>query len=359
MIRTPIIDHITEVPVDVDKHHRSLNIIDKPHEFKIPLFEHLKNSNNSINMNLNGSLDTTTNIWNGTGDAGSDWAWTDQGYTVESNGSAYSGTQGLYVKLHKKDHLYFTSTPVDFSSATILQFWIQPKTYWKNKGKLKIELKLNNSHIGKELNIIDYMNGQQKNVWQLVTIPLIDFEAGQIGTVDKIEIEADEKKYFWFDDFNFGSPDIGNDPNLIRFTLQAEKNIRYFVNNLNITIIDDSESGPNSWDGNKFGNMNPLNSAIQLKYIKENKVLKYWNFKDNSDLIEISTNIQSLLGLTKSIVTFRIQFPTLVFKSTMLNKFEADIKDDISGLDKLSIALEGYTIDEQYFIDDRNPGRCE
>ena len=121
--------------------------------------------------------DSFVYVWNGTGieDTGGDWDHSGSGF--ESEDAKYSGTNGLDATgLHKGNKVKFNKSwsVIDISDYDLLVMWINIRGV---SSGADIEVYLHNVIFsqGDKLNLSNYIDINDTNTWQKVSIPLEDF----------------------------------------------------------------------------------------------------------------------------------------------------------------------------------------
>lgn len=143
------------------------------------------------------------NIWDGTGILDSDIDWDRSGYGVETEAAKNTGTYGLDATgMNKNSTITFHAKGTQDVSAVnydFLRMWMNVKSWTGMTVKFQT---VGPGGGGDTLNLSNYIDAGDTNIWQKVMIPLEDFNFGNISiaNLNKLILKATGKVDFWLDD---------------------------------------------------------------------------------------------------------------------------------------------------------------
>lgn len=351
-VKTIQIDPLNSTPARLNKSGYA-RTTQQFYEKSFKLHKYFVNSFNSSNFAINGTIAAgggVTNIWDGTGvgDTGTlDWVPSSNGAVppLETPLAMQSGTNGLDVQLLAGDRLFFnTLTPTDMSLSQSISFWIQPQVGYVAGPQMRTELRYLGKRQGGRVDAEMYMGIPTVGVWQQVVIPIADF--GNVGLVDEIRIQArNVDKFFFIDGVMHGSI-VGptSDP---LFTFYPVKDYTNAIESVNITLTGTSQVGGGSWDISDFGNGLPLVSSLLLRVIQQNTVTNVFNFLNNGDLVEHSSNLKSVVGPTITTQSYDINMGNILMHLERGDRMEIIARADLTALLSAKASARGIYFDDE------------
>jgi len=318
----------------------------------ICLNQYFKNKSGFTDMNINGGTggSINVNIWDGAGidDIGTNdftpTLKTNSDLLAETAGSMKNGTNGLDIDI--VDELRFNYGPAkDISAASILKFWIQPRTGWTTTvDQLRLEVRDNNGRIGNRVDIQNYMATPALNVWQLVQIPLTDISVNPLSfsAVDEFRIGArGARKVFYMDDFKATSL-AAVDINDTFFYVQPSLTEIYNIDSIVVAIESNSpvNGARISFNSDEFGSLGMLSAGVLLELQKDTKMQTVATFKNNFDLLCRSKNHNELIGETKTAVSFDLDC-RITLSGKHKDKLKVSIRDNLTGLSGFKMVAFG------------------
>lgn len=250
-----------------------------------------RTDNNTEVMAINGDSTGSVVIWNGSTDPGGDW--THEGQGTPTAEAAYSGNLGMDsgVRLAGQETRFDYGSNQDIAGTyDSVSFWMQPKAYpvdsdfrvfWRTSG---------GNNPGIKLYVEDYVTDIDLDVWQKVTMPIVDFNLG--ADVAKIVFEYGSKggQHFYIDDVNLNSG--GGGPKTFR--TQSPDGYIFHVEKLVLVI----SAGDTGWAGDAFANISGgLDNGLLVTYRNIGQDPKtFWsvNAKNNAELFGNYTVLNSI-----------------------------------------------------------------
>lgn len=258
-----------------------------PCEFGFGRGKFIRTDNGTEQMAVNGSSTHAEDVWDGTGESDSGSDWTRGGNGSESVGSARSGTNGLDTGILSKNDIWWFDYGSDRdleNNFDSISFWINPQSFpdgsglrcgWATSGSTNI--------IGNTCWINNYITNMDTNVWQRVTIPLIDFNLDGYAGRFVMQSRVTDGQRYYFDDFDMLNS-TGDGPYRFRFIGEIGE-LRH-VSRI-ILIVASPEIG---WDSNAFADIsNGLELGLILRQgiISTSEIVWTTVFKNNIDLFGI------------------------------------------------------------------------
>ena len=284
-------------------------------------------------MNVDGTPGgTPVNVWNGSGDSGADWSIAGSG--SETSGSAYGGSNHGWdtgVTSDGNNTTWDNGSMIDVDGTyDTLRFWMQPKAFPATSRPRVVWLDDSNNPVGNNLRIDDYTTNMDLDVWQLVSIPIADFNL--TGNSQKLRfryLNTNGQRY-WFDDIEV-IPAGGAGP--YRFQVAADPGERLHVS-MAVLVLSGSASG---WDDSKFANISALTNGLLFRQrrISDGEILWRLNSKDNIDLFgrfHPQDDITFANGVL--LVGFMVKPGKASVVITDDEVLEWVVRDDLSGLSK-------------------------
>lgn len=289
-------------------------------------------------MAINGAPNGVAEIiWNGTGgsDTGGDWTHTGQG--TEESYANYSGTNGLDSGVCLKDQTsvfeYGENTSID-SNYDQISFWMQPKAYPKGS-ELTVSWQTQaDVTIGNVLNISSYVSNFDFDIWQKVTIPIVDFNLNETQ-VAKVTLTYAGKdgQHFYFDDIELHNTSASG-PFVFRM---ASDGYTYSVSAVRLYIATNNAE----WTSGAFGNIEGgLENGLLLRYYNTvtSKTLWSINFKNNIDLYGRMVSINNVDFFDDEHIETFVLTPTPTSESIEITSnmaLDIVVRDNLSDLNSL------------------------
>jgi hypothetical protein len=245
----------------------------------------VRTDNGSELMNIDGrAAGSPVNLWNGTGagDTGADW--TASGTGSETAGSMHSGTNGwdTGVTLLNDTTIFDNGSMIDVASLyDTIDLWMQPKAFPTNS-RLQIRWMDNlDVNVGNQLRIDQYAANMDLDVWQKVSIPIVDFAL--TGNVQKLRIRYGNvaSQQHWFDDIELVASSGGGP---YRFRIAAPDANTIYHLTMAVLLIAAPSSG---WNLNAFANIaSGLTAGLTVRHRKLSTSETLWKFvcKNNAQL---------------------------------------------------------------------------
>lgn len=305
----------------------TLQIADRPLTLGQESFKRTDDGTEALNVDGTAS-GAVTNIWDG--DSGSDW--TPSGEGSATTGSAHSGTYGWDTGATGKDSttLFTNTVDIDVSGYAQLSFWLQPKAF-PSGSRLDICWQtVGGSDRGQQLNVADYVTNYDLDIWQKVSIPMIDFAIGSndVGRL-RLTYAKEAGQQFWFDEFEFAAS--GGDGPFI-FSVEAPDASECYHVSMIVLMLSGLSAG---WDSDAFANVDALTNGLVLRHrrISDGEVLWSFNSRDNMDLFgryHPQEDVEFADGVL--LVGFMIKPGSASVVITDDEILEFVVRDDLSGL---------------------------
>jgi len=191
--------------------------------------------------------------------------------------------------------------------------------------------------VGNEVNLDDYFNQGDTDVWQLLTIPLSDM--GLTGqTIDAFRMQftnqANTAPEFFIDDF-----DIQESGPPIPFMVGPSANQVYQMFGIDFSFADalDTTLNDNSMHNlayNQILGVPKLDSGILISRIIDEETVFSASVTSLFDFMKISGEIRSVISDgTNTALTVNVTFSEpLELRGSQLDKVSVQVADDLSGL---------------------------
>lgn len=290
-------------------------------------------------MNINGAASgTVTVIWNGTGggDTGGDWTRTGTG--SENAAASKSGTNGLNTQLTTAGDVcrFDNGSMIDVAgSYQTLQFWFRPKAtptgsqifiFWDDSS---------NNQVGNGVRITRYVDNLDIDVWQLVSIPIADFNL--TGNVQKLLFRfthVDDQRY------NFDDIELYPSGGPYRFQAVAPANTVYHVKEIILGFAVDTSS----WTKDYFLSISGgLNSGLIIRHRDLVNEEVFWsvNIRDNLTLfnrLDARCEVQYASNISHYKMVLVPEPATVKITSDLA--IEGVVRDDLSTLNALRMFVQ-------------------
>ena len=253
-------------------------------ELQLGQAQFLRTDSGTAEMNIDGrATGTPAVMWNGTGigDTGGDWT-VDSGIGSEQAAAMHAGTNGwdTGVAALNDDTRFNQGSDSDVAGTQAeLTFWMQPKAFPPG-ARLKVQWQnLANTVIGADLNINDYVTDMDLDVWQKVSIPIVDFALTADMAKVRFRYRQAAGQHFWFDDVEL----VPNGGGPYRFRVEAPDAVTRHHLSMMVLVIAAPSSG---WNASSFANLAGLVNGVIIRQrrISTSETLWSINSKNNVDL---------------------------------------------------------------------------
>lgn len=250
-----------------------------PPDFKLGKAKFLRTDIGTEQLNVNGlAPGGATVIWNGDGTY-----WTHEAQGTPETYAAKTGTYGLDSGVRpvgQETRFDYGSNQDIAGSYQTVQFWIQPKAFpagahlkilWRTSG---------GSNPGQVLYVEDYLPNMDLDVWQHVSIPIVDFELGNDVAKLVLIYATQGGQQHYFDDFELVAAGAGG-PYIFRVAAPSGK--LWYVELLNMIMA----AGSTGWNSDAFGNISGglvEGLILRKKNLTTSEVLWAFTFKKNVEL---------------------------------------------------------------------------
>ena len=294
-------------------------------------------------MNVNGGSTSSEIVWNGDGSY-----WTHEAQGTSETYAAHSGTYGMDTGVRTKGQ----ETRFDYGSNRDLEqlfdsvsFWMQPKAYpigsnlqirWRTSG---------GATPGAKLNVSDYVSNMDLDIWQKVTIPLVDFGLSGTAVAKLVLIYAVKGgQHFYFDDFEMLNS-AGDGPYTYRIADDGYDGYNYHISRIRLLV----SAGDTGWDSDAFADIvGGLENGIILRHHRLSTSENLWSIvmKDNTDLFGHLTPEQTFaFGNNELMVTFTLDPGIASVVVTDDDVLDVIIRDNLTALSDMR-AYAHYGIEE-------------
>lgn len=274
-------------------------------------------------------------IWNGTGGGDTGGDWTPSGTGSETSGAMHSGTNGWDTGVTTKDAttVFDNGSMIDIiNNYQSLEFWMSPQAFPSGSFLSLQWLDSADGAIGSRLDVNDYVTNFDLDVWQKVTIPLVDFNLS--GNIQKLRIQYRKVagQHFYFDDIGLFN-DVADGP--FMFRVAADGYYNYHIGAIYLYIA----SGDTGWNSDAFANIaGGLDSGVLLRHYNIEMSSTIWsiNFKNNIDLYGrmVSHNNVDFFD-SEHIATFVLRPEPASVIVTENEVLDIVIRDDLSSINSL------------------------
>lgn len=257
-----------------------------PPNFALGLDKFVRVPDGIEQMAVDGRSTTAEDVWDGTGagDTGSDW--TRGGVGSETVPAAHSGTNGLDTGVTSVNNVWWFDygsnrnlSGVPFDS---ISFWINPQAYpegsvlrcaWAASGGMTV--------VGNSVKVSDYIANNDLDVWQRVSIPLIDFNLGTTP-VGRFIFQAKQTsgQRFYFDDIDLLN---SSEDGPYRYRVVGVAGEERYVARITLLVASDVTG----WNSSAFADIaGGLELGLILRQGKLSTQEVIWSvtMKDNMDL---------------------------------------------------------------------------
>lgn len=287
-------------------------------------------------MNVDGrAAGTEVVLWNGTGGGDSGGDWSASGTGSETAGSMHSGTNGWDTGIMAENNsvVFDNGSMIDINGTYgELKLWINPQAFPATSRPRISWLDNTDTLVGNNLRLDDYTENMDLNVWQQVSIPIVDF--GLTGNVQKLRLQARNTagQDYWLDDVSLMASSGGGP---YRFKFEAPVGSIYHVSMLVLQVV-----GPSAgWDSDAFGSIaGGLTNGLILRQRRLSDSEVIWKFiaKDNVSLFGYYHPQDDIAFADGNmLVGFMVKPGKATIRVTNDDVLEFVIRDDLSSIANL------------------------
>jgi hypothetical protein len=267
-------------------------------------------------------------------------------WDFESTTVAQQGTKSIdaTATTNGDQALITRSSPIDSDSYNSVSGYIYITLYSATRNEVLISLRLAGATTGSAMNIADFVDTSNLNVWQQFTIPLSVF--GASGNIDEVVIEtvrtAGQPPNYYLDTLQL------EEGGSITYTAEPERGFRYEFDTVEMFLVDalDTALVNNSMPSlsyNKILDVPQLTNGITLRFTQSNRVQFSGSFRDLSGMLVAAfvptaqgcDGTNTFLKLTANLSEFARMEPS------NKDKIEIIISDDLSGLLEFRANIRG------------------
>lgn len=306
------------------------------------------NPDNGIEMAISGGFSGTPELVHNGGDTA---AWTGSniiGSSVDFASTTRPRTGTFSVRANSPSlgdvWQFDKGSNIDLSNYVALTIWINVNRRWGAGDSVNIFGYDTGTglQVGNSVNIQDYINETDFDVWQEAVIPLSDMGLNS-STVDAIRMSinaaAGQTPDFYIDDF-----DVQESTTSVSYTLEPEQGRILYLNELRFNFVDayDASLLNNSMYNlsyNQILGQAKLNAGIQLQRFKQGEIQFSAIFTCLNDFLRVGIGIDQAIsdGTNTSIVLKRIFTEFFELDSRQEDKLVITINDNLSGLISFSV----------------------
>ena len=328
-------------------------IYTEPYRDLVPERAALTNATEGGAMNINASFGGTPDLvhdgidtvaWTGSNIIGND-------VTFNSTDRFNSGSASVEVDNPDENDIweFDKGSDITISNYTAVTMAINIDKEWSANDSMSLYAYDTGtaSTIGNEVQLEDYIDETEFDMWQNASIPLADMGLGatNFDSFRMVNTNRDGKKSptFYIDDFQVEET---GDP--VKYRTNTPSNKNYYINTINFTFIDAlnttlaSNSMPNlSYD--KFLGLNSLSNGLLFQRFVDDVATFSTPITQLSDFTRLGFRVEPAFSDgTNTAITVIINFPTpLVLYGGDNNYLSVTVSDDLSGLLGLTATCTG------------------
>jgi len=350
------------------KSPRGLVTYNTPYYNERARFAFATDASGSVNLNINGSTTGGTPdrihdgidsvLWTGSNFSGSN-------FTFNSTTQAQSGTQSINATstVHNDEAELLRGSAINHSDYTALTGWIYIES-WPSSGTkdVRFKFKLAGVDVSNVMNLQDYVNIGNQNVWQTFTIPLNVFSLSgtQIDSlhITTIDIGGGQAPNYHLDELVLTSSAAAGNPET--FTIKpVEDEIMYlygvefdfafpYAPIATVSGATENFTTPKlSFD--QFCHLSQLVNGVTIRLIQNNITTFSGNIKSNYHLLSLpNTKLTSFMAdETNTFIKAETDFSGVLELDARTNdRIEFTINDNLSALLAFQISVKATTVKE-------------
>ena len=236
------------------------------------------------------------------------------------------------------------SSPIDADNYNSVSGCIYLTSFNDTANEILISLQIAGAINGAVMNIADFINTSDLNVWQQFTIPLSTL--GAAGNIDEVLIEtirtSSQPPNYYIDMLQL------EEAGSIVYTAEPERGFRFEFNDLDILLTDALDTTllnatmPNL-SYNKILNVPRLTNGVVLRFTQGNRVQFSGTFRDYSEMLFAAfIPVAMACDGTNTILKMSAELSELArMEPTDRDKIEIIISDDLSGLIQFRANIRG------------------
>jgi len=203
---------------------------------------------------------------------------------------------------------------------------------------------------GFQINLSDYIEINEFDVWQKFVIPIDDFNASASGDAFRIEAHSNNPSQARAPEFYIDDLQMENSSNVLRYQVIPIPGTTYYVTDIKAIFhgpmdTDRSDATVPSINVSKLFNIDPITNGILGTQTVSGQSFETTNVKSVKDFMDVpETNVVDFFNDgDKTYMTIRIEFVSpLILNADTSDTLNIDIRDDLSELGSLAITTGGY-----------------
>ena len=333
----------------------------KTHDLKIGF---LTNSTYGSDMNKNASYGgTPVTIHDGTDSVAWGFAETGTtGFTADSTDRFYAGAKSVKSdSVAAGAYAEFTNnvgpgTDIDLSGYTAFTMWINVDSNWILGDSVAFQGVVDGGLVGTSVDLSDYFDYTNHDVWQLISIPVIDMGLSATS-IDAVRFTQGGKAgaatpLYYLDNITLeetGAP--------IKYNIKPDKGTWFHIDTVHITMADNVDSEIDTGADTKVPTMYGL-SYNKFLGMTATEGLKFETYRANELVTGTSlevTSLASMLALPDAKITNAISDGTntlislerklsvpIILKAEEDDELRVTLSDDFSVLLMMKFSVMGY-----------------
>jgi len=309
----------------------------------------LLNAANGSNLAVNPSGSPTLTLIHNGGDTAA-WtaaAVTGGGFDFASTTVAFDGTQSIDATVSANNDVAGFTAPAPLNPQTFsdLRFYMYI-TAWDTRGTKDVTFQWLNggTPVGVSVNVTPYVDVTLLNTWQLVDIPISDFQLSTTVAFDELQVTTVDQGQgtppdYYLDAINLVSSATGS--GTLRYVYTPEYGTRYNLLGLTLQAYNSSKQ---KLTPTEFFGLSSLTNGCVLNYRDKERVFVSLIFRDVWDMLRIGSAQTTVEPDASSGASFAVRFnipsDQLRIDGSSGQYIELIVRDNLSSLDRFMVTLD-------------------